>query len=52
MKYETPELKALTSAINAIQSTSEKNINAIVIETYNPNDPLNEVVAHIQTGNK
>ena len=27
MKYETPELTALTPAINAIQSSGTKNIN-------------------------
>ena len=44
MKYETPQMTALTSAINAIQTTSDKSINARVIETYDPSDPIPEVV--------
>jgi hypothetical protein len=35
MKYETPQMTALTSAINVIQSTSEKHMPGYV-DTWDP----------------
>jgi hypothetical protein len=43
MKYETPQLTALTPAIDAIQTTSAKCLCG-VIETYDPASPLKELV--------
>ena len=42
MKYETPEVTALTPAISAIQETSAKGIVGY-LETYDPANPLKEV---------
>jgi hypothetical protein len=44
MKYETPQMTALTSAINAIQSTSSKSIEAKYPDTYDPTDLVPEVI--------
>lgn len=42
MKYDTPELTALTPAISAIQGTSAKGTVGY-LETYDPVNPLKEV---------
>jgi hypothetical protein len=43
MKYEAPQMTALTSAINAIQSTQDKGIPNCV-DTYDQGNPLKEAV--------
>lgn len=43
MKYETPQMTALTSAINAIQQTSSKDTVGCS-DTYDISSPLKEVV--------
>jgi hypothetical protein len=43
MKYETPQMTALTSAINAIQSTSAKEL-PVGGDTFDPSDLLHEVI--------
>jgi hypothetical protein len=44
MKYETPKMTALTSAINAIQSTSAKSTDYSCLDTFIPHDPTPEQV--------
>jgi hypothetical protein len=43
MKYETPQMTTLTSAITAIQETSSKGPIGL-IETFHPEGPWPEVV--------
>jgi len=43
MKYETPEMTALTPAIKAIQQTSEKAIQGYT-DNFDPGSQLLEVV--------
>ena len=44
MKYETPQMTTLTSAINAIQATAQKSTTDPCIDTYEPSSPLKEAV--------
>jgi hypothetical protein len=43
MKYETPQMTALTPAINVIQSTPNKAPHMFV-DTWDPGDLLTEVI--------
>jgi len=42
MKYETPQMTALTSAVNAIQSTSSKGPDYTHTDTFDPGDRVPE----------
>ena len=43
MKYETPQMTALTPAVNAIQETSAKALPQ-GIDYFEPSDVLHEVI--------